>query len=240
MRTSCSVNQRISPGKSCIYYGYSAIKIKCIFCLATHKLDISNKSTPHFHVMQPTHPSPILDLTVDHPMLSNPDPIVDLTKAASISAPSSNGPTKHDTSPHASSSSESATEETMFKDVSYLVKVVDPAKKGLYKVHKLRTTVNFTKCSDIRSALNESLAEHVPEGGEYDIGYIEPSKQGVRGKTRWIFNESDIEDMYKEYQEAQKTEIVIWCDGRAKTLPNKSVTVKRKCFLNLILRKSPE
>ena len=24
------------------------------------------------------------------------------------------------------------------------------------------------------------------------------------------------EDMYKEYQEAKKTEIVIWCDGRPK------------------------
>ena len=138
--------------------------------------------------MQATHSNPILDLTVDHPILSNPDPIVDLTKAASISVPSSNGPTKHAASPHASSSSESAMEETTFKEVSYLVKVVDPVKKGLYKVHKLRTTVNFTKCSDIQSALNESLAEHVPEGDEYDIGYIEPSKQGVHGKTRWIFD----------------------------------------------------
>ena len=116
--------------------------------------------------MQATHSNPILDLTVDHPILSNPDPIVDLTKAASISVLSSNGPTKHAASPHASSSSESATEETTFKEVSYLVKVVDPVKKGLYRVHKLRTTVNFTKCSDIRSALNKSLAEHVPEGDE--------------------------------------------------------------------------
>ena len=30
--------------------------------------------------MQATHSNPILDLTVDHPILSNPDPIVDLTK----------------------------------------------------------------------------------------------------------------------------------------------------------------
>ena len=189
--------------------------------------------------MQATHSNPILDLTVDHPILSNPDPIVDLTKAASISVPSSNGPTKHAASPHASSSSESATEETTFKEVSYLVKVVDPVKKGLYKVHKLRTTVNFTKCSDIRSALNESLAEHVPEGDEYDIGYIEPSKQGVRGKTCWIFDESDIEDMYTEYQEAKKTEIIIWCDGRAKTLPSKSVSVKRKCVSESNSKKKP-
>ena len=116
-------------------------------------------------------------------------------------------------------------EET--KEICYLVKVVDPTKKGQYKVHKLRMSVNFTTCADIRSALSESLADHVPEGEDYDIGYIEPSKQGVRGKTRWIFDESDIEDMYKEYKEVKKTEIIIWCDGRIKT-PDKSVTVKRK------------
>ena len=54
---------------------------------------------------------------------------------------------------------------------------------------------------------------------------IEPSKQGVHGKTRWIFDESDIEDMYKEYQEAKTTEIIIWCEGRAKA---QSGAVNRK------------
>jgi hypothetical protein len=198
--------------------------------------------------MQAIHPNPttpILDLTVDHPTLSNPDAIVDLTKAArSSSAPSSNlsGPAKHPAaaSPHANSSSESVTEEITCKEVSYLVKVVDPIKMGQYKVHKLGTTLKFTTCSDIRSALNESLAEHVPEGDdEYHIGYIEPSKQGVRGKTRWIFDESDVEDMYKEYQEAKKSEIIIWCDGRAKTLPSKSVNAKRKCFSETNSKKKP-
>ena len=43
-----------------------------------------------------------------------------------------------------------------------------------------------------------------------------------------FFYESNIKDMYKEYQEANKTEIIIWCDGRTKTLPSKSVAVKRK------------
>ena len=127
--------------------------------------------------MQAIHPkptAPILDLTVDHPVLSSPHPIVDLTKAASSIA--LNSDTKQAASPHASSSlSESDAEAT--KEFIYLVKVVDPAKKGQYKVHKLRTSVNFTSCSDVRSALNESLAEHVPEGDEYDIGYTEPSKR---------------------------------------------------------------
>ena len=63
---------------------------------------------------------------------------------------------------------------------------------------------------------------------EDDIGYIEPSKQGIHGKTRWIFDENDIKDMHKEYQEANKTEIIIWPDGHTNILPSKSVTVKRK------------
>ena len=106
---------------------------------------------------------------------------------------------------------------TVGQEMSYLVKVVDPLRKGQYKVHKLRKTVVFTTCTEIRSAISESLAEHVPADDEYDIGYIEPSKQGVRGKTRWIFNESDIEDMYEEYNSSDKKEIILWCDGCSKS-----------------------
>ena len=45
--------------------------------------------------------------------------------------------------------------------------------------------------------------------------------------------------MYKEYQEAKKTEIIIWCDGWAKTLPSKSVSVKRKCVSESNSKKKP-
>ena len=106
---------------------------------------------------------------------------------------------------------------TVGQEISYLVKVVDPLRKGQYKVHKLRKAVVFTTCTEIRSAISESLAKHVPTDDEYDIGYIEPSKQGVRGKTRWIFNESDIEDMYEEYKSSDKKEIILWCDGCTKS-----------------------
>ena len=97
---------------------------------------------------------------------------------------------------------------------SYMVKVVDPTKKGQYKVHRLRLTRSFTTCSEIRSALKETLSEHVPDSDNFDIGDIEPGRQGIRGKTRWIFDADDIEDMYREYQSAGKFELIIWCDGR--------------------------
>jgi len=98
---------------------------------------------------------------------------------------------------------------------SYMLKVVDPSKKGQYKVHRLRgITRLFTTCSEIRATLKETLSEHVPDSDDFDIGYIEPGKQGIRGKTRWIFDSDDIGDMYREYQTAGKLELIIWCDGR--------------------------
>ena len=62
--------------------------------------------------------------------------------------------------------------------------------------------------------MKETLSEHVPDSDDFDIGYIEPGKQGIRGKTRWIFDSDDIGDMYREYQSAGKLELIIWCDGR--------------------------
>ena len=82
--------------------------------------------------MQTTDPNPttpILNLTADHPVLSSPNSIVDLTKAASSTALSSKNtfdPFRHHAvvSPHASSSNESDVVTT--QKICYLVKVVDP------------------------------------------------------------------------------------------------------------------
>ena len=63
----------------------------------------------------------------------------------------------------------------------------------------------------------EALCEHVPGNDDFDIGYITPSKQGIRGKTRWIFDNHDVEDMFREYRSAGKSEIIIWCDGHTQT-----------------------
>ena len=66
-----------------------------------------------------------------------------------------------------------------------MLKVVDPSKKGQYKVHRLRgITRLFTTCSEIRATLKETLSEHVPDSDDFDIGYIEPSKQGIRDGHR--------------------------------------------------------
>ena len=38
---------------------------------------------------------------------------------------------------------------------------------------------------------------------------------------RWIFSSDDIDDMYKSYKSASKTEIILWCDGRKQTAGKK-------------------
>ena len=99
---------------------------------------------------------------------------------------------------------------------SYLVKVLDGDGKKGYKVHKIRTSKLFASREDIEDQLHVSLKEHIP-GDTFDVGYIEASRQGIRGKTRWIFSSDDIDDMYKSYSSACKTEIILWCHGRKQT-----------------------
>ena len=105
---------------------------------------------------------------------------------------------------------------------SYSVKVVNPNKKADYKVHKLRNTSKvFTSVIQLKAQLMESLEEHVPTNIGFSIGYIEPSRQGVRGKQHWIFNSDDLDDMYEAYNSAHKSEIMIWCDGVDATKANR-------------------
>ena len=66
---------------------------------------------------------------------------------------------------------------------------------------------------EIKDQLWESLKEHF-SCDKFDIGHIEAGRQGIRGKTRWIFSSEDIDDMYESYTSAGKTEIILWCDGR--------------------------
>lgn len=96
--------------------------------------------------------------------------------------------------------------------LEYSVKVINPSKKCEYEVHKLRIDRQFSSVVDLKQQLMNSLQKHVPESTNFHVGYIEPGKQGIRGKSRWIFTEEDLADMYSAY--AGKSEIILWCDGR--------------------------
>ena len=97
----------------------------------------------------------------------------------------------------------------MVEDVpeySYSVKVIDRSKRGTnnYKIHKLRISKKISSASEIKDQLLKSLETYVPESREFDMGYIEPSKQGARGKMRWIFGNEEVNDMYAAYDTAKK------------------------------------
>ena len=111
---------------------------------------------------------------------------------------------------------------------TYVIKVTDAVRKGQYKVHKLHGSPRtFTSTTELVSTLKEKLNEHVPDSESFDIGYIEPSRQGIRGKTRWIFDHQDIDDMYKAYESAKKKEIILWCEGRKKESSDSKRASKR-------------
>ena len=67
---------------------------------------------------------------------------------------------------------------------------------------------------ELKSQLQKSLKEHVSDDSDMNFGYIEPSKQGIRGKMRWIFTADDLKDMYTLYEQKTQTEVLLWCDGR--------------------------
>ena len=73
-------------------------------------------------------------------------------------------------------------------EYSYSVKVIDRSKWGTdnYKIHKLRISKKFSSASEIKDQLMKLFETYVLESSEFDMGYIEPSKQGARGKMRWI------------------------------------------------------
>ena len=87
---------------------------------------------------------------------------------------------------------------------THIVQVLDGDGKKGYKVHKLRTSKHFISSMEIKDQLQESHKEHI-SCNKFDIGYIEAGRQGVR---------EEINDMYKSYKSASKTEIILWCDGR--------------------------
>ena len=62
--------------------------------------------------------------------------------------------------------------------------------------------------------IQNHLDEHISDESAMNFGYIEPSKQGVRGKMRWIFTADDLKDMYAAYEQKTLTEVLLWCDGR--------------------------
>ena len=70
---------------------------------------------------------------------------------------------------------------------------------------------------ELKLQLQKSLKEHVSEDGDMNFSYIEPSKQGVHGKMRWIFTADDLKDMYTAYEQKTQTEVLLWCDGRKVT-----------------------
>ena len=110
--------------------------------------------------------------------------------------------------------------------LTYSVKIVNPSKRGEYEVHKLRGGGKiFSSVIEVKGHEVFRMIRYVHENIHFTCGYIESSWQGMRGKHRWLHVNEDLQDMYKEYEKAEKHEVLLWCDGRS----DESGKSKRKC-----------
>ena len=104
----------------------------------------------------------------------------------------------------------SESEESQPSSIGYSVKVIDPNNKRNYVVKKWRNTVGkFKSVAVLHSNLKESFTDDLSDIPVDDIecGYIDPG-HGAKGRQLWVFEKSDLDDMYEAH--AQKKEIMIW------------------------------
>ena len=95
------------------------------------------------------------------------------------------------------------TSQKLPKPFAYSIKVINRERKSDYTVKKLRSSVRFSSFKELNDSIHGSL-EFVP----LELGFIEPG-HGLKGRLRWISNDTDLEEMYTEYP--KKREFLLWC-----------------------------
>lgn len=104
--------------------------------------------------------------------------------------------------------------------LSYSIKLVNPAKKYDYRIYKIRDSVKFESVNLLEQFIKDKFKEF-RECNSMCIGYIEPG-HGWKGKQRWINTDEDVNELYSVYHNTAK-EILLWCH-----LPSKESPKKRK------------
>ena len=87
--------------------------------------------------------------------------------------------------------------------VTYMVQLINQAKKSEYTLKKLSTTACFSSL-DI---LKQEIQQLHPDARD-TYGYINPG-HGLKGKLKSITTEQDLVEMYSEYK--NKHDILLWC-----------------------------
>ena len=100
---------------------------------------------------------------------------------------------------------------------NYSVKLINPIRKSLFSIQKLRITSQFQSIEELKNVLETHLAS--AKKPVTSVGYVEPG-HGAKGKQRWIINNEDLEDMYKIHE--GKSEILMWCYEQTESDSSKS------------------
>ena len=88
------------------------------------------------------------------------------------------------------------------------VKIINPSRKTAYTVRKLRVKCHFESPNSIKKCLCDAFPQEIPDTDvDLEIGYVNPG-HGARGQQRWIVDDNDVQDMYKEYH--GRNEVLLW------------------------------
>jgi len=63
----------------------------------------------------------------------------------------------------------------------------------------MRIDCHFSTVEELQRSLGEHFSDHISDINNLELGYITPG-DGARGAQRWMVDEDDIADMYKEYE----------------------------------------
>ena len=106
-------------------------------------------------------------------------------------------------------------------NITYSVKIINPAKKTDYSLRKFRVSTHFKTVCSLKKALSEYFPTFLTgDASDVEVGYITPG-HGARGKQLWISDDIDIEDMYKEYQGKKEITLWVYTSKKPNDLPKK-------------------
>ena len=71
----------------------------------------------------------------------------------------------------------------------------------------MRIDRHFSSVEELQRSLGEHFSDHISDINNLELGYITPG-HGARGAQRWMVDEDDIADMYKEYE--GRKEVMLW------------------------------
>ena len=83
------------------------------------------------------------------------------------------------------------------------MKVVNPLRKGGYKVLSLESHAVHVEVADLKQDILSGCQQYIEADKDVQFGYVVPG-HGKKGKQMIIWLDSDLQGMYKRYEKKQE------------------------------------